>query len=128
MQSPWRRKVVLLGTCLTALLAARPMAGVCPGTTACTTSLGCPTGAIVVKSGGSIQETIDAASDGATICVRPGTYGKVDFNGKRITLISSGGPAVTILDGGGNGHVVTFNHNEAADSAIVGFTIQNGKA
>ncbi len=128
MQTLLRCKAVLLGTCLAALLAARPAVSDCPGTTTCTISRGCPAGTIVVNAGKSIQSAINSAPDGAKICVRPGTYGKVNFNGKRILLVSSGGPAVTILDGGGNCHVVTFNHNEGAGSAIVGFTIQNGKA
>jgi hypothetical protein len=73
---------------------------------------------------------IDAATcTGATICVAPGTYtGLINFHGKPIRLVSSGGPSVTFLDGGGSGPVVTFASAEGQDSILDGFTIQNGRA
>src|SRR5713226_10352285 len=75
----------------------------------------------------TIQSAINAASNGDTVLVAPGTYVEnINFNGKAITLTSSSGPAVTMIDGNHNGTVVTFNHSETASSALSGFTIQNG--
>src|SRR6185369_3501348 len=59
----------------------------------------------------------------------PGTYtGKIDFHGKPVNLVSSGGPIVTFLDGGGAGPVVTFATAEGRDSILDGFTVRNGQA
>ena len=75
----------------------------------------------------TIQSAVNAANDGDTVLVAPGTYVEnINFNGKAITVTSSGGPAVTIIDGNHNGTVVTFNHSETAASVLSGFTVQNG--
>ncbi len=121
--------VLAVGAVLAPL--AQPAPAVCPGTRACQLHLGCGPTAIVVGPGASIQGAINAAPSGATICVLPGTYsGKIDFKGKNITLISSGGPVQTILQGSGSpsGPVVTFQTFEGADSVLEGFGIRNGSA
>ena len=47
-----------------------------------------------------IQDGINAASDGDTVLVLPGTYiENINFLGKAITLMSSDGPEVTTIDG-----------------------------
>ena len=75
----------------------------------------------------SIQAGINAASNGDTVLVAPGTYTEnINFNGKAITLKSSGGATVTIIDGGGIAPVVTFAKNETSSSVVSGFTIQHG--
>src|SRR5882757_8143279 len=75
----------------------------------------------------TVQAGINAANNGDTVLVGPGTYVEnINFNGKAITLTSSGGPLVTILDGGANGTVVTFNNNETTSATLSGFTIRNG--
>ena len=75
----------------------------------------------------TIQSAINAANNGDTVLVAPGTYVEnINFNGKAITVTSSGGPALTIIDGNHNGTVVTFNHSETAVSVLSGFTIRNG--
>jgi len=75
----------------------------------------------------TIQSAINAASNGDTVLVAPGTYVEnINFDGKAITLTSSSGPAATMIDGNHNGTVVTFNHSETASSVLSGFTIQNG--
>ena len=75
----------------------------------------------------TIQSAINAANNGDTVLVSPGTYVEnINFNGRAITVTSSSGPAVTIIDGNHNGTVVTFNHSETAASVLSGFTIRNG--
>jgi hypothetical protein len=124
------RKMWVLFMLVLAGALPRPSFADCPGVSACVYNSGCPKGSRPVNSGQSIQAAIDGAPcTGVTLCVAPGTYkGKIDFKGKPITLISSGGPAVTILDGGGSGPVVTFQTAEGRDSVLNGFTIRNGRA
>jgi hypothetical protein len=75
----------------------------------------------------TIQAGINGANTGDTVLVAPGTYTEnINFNGKAITVTSSGGPSVTIIDGNANGSVVTFDTNETSGSVLSGFTIQNG--
>ncbi|PYU99398.1 MAG: hypothetical protein DMG26_16610, partial [Acidobacteria bacterium] len=75
----------------------------------------------------TIQAAINAASNGDTVLVAPGTYYEnINFMGKAITVTSSGGPAVTTIDGDAAGSVVTFSSNEGTNSVLSGFTITNG--
>ena len=75
----------------------------------------------------TIQAGINAASNGDTVLVAPGTYYEnINFIGKAITVKSSSGTKVTIIDGSQNGPVVMFNHSEGNGSVLSGFTIQNG--
>ncbi len=75
----------------------------------------------------TIQAAMDAATDGDTVRVLPGTYTEnIDFGGKGIILESASGPEVTIIDGSGADAVVTFDDSETETSVIRGFTIQNG--
>ena len=77
----------------------------------------------------SIQAAINAAHNGDTVLVAPGTYREnINFNGKAISVTSSDGAAVTIVDGGGNASVVTFDSSETSQAVLNGFTIQNGSA
>jgi len=72
----------------------------------------------------TIQAGINAASDGDTVLVAPGTYVEnIDFMGKAITVTSSGGAATTTIDGGQKGIVVNFANSETRASVINGFTI-----
>jgi Big-like domain-containing protein len=87
-----------------------------------------PPAEITVTVRPSIQSGIDAATDGDTVLVAPGTYVEnIDFKGKAITVTSEGGPDVTIIDGGNADSVVKFISGEGRRSALNGFTVQNGR-
>src|SRR5262249_16946152 len=77
----------------------------------------------------TIQQGIVAASDGDRVLVAPGTYAEhIDFLGKAIQVIGTGGSSATTLDGGGIGHVLTFQTGETDQSVLTGFTITHGLA
>ena len=77
----------------------------------------------------TIQDGINAAVNGDTVLVAPGTYTEnVNFNGKAIVVRSSGGPKITIIDGGSQGAVVTFSSGETNGSVLSGFTLQHGSS
>lgn len=76
----------------------------------------------------TIQDAINAAVDGDTIIIRPGTYFEyIDFATKSITLKSEKGPYATTIDGGLSGYsVVDFPAGGSAGAVLEGFTITNG--
>ena len=80
----------------------------------------------------TIQAAIDAAQDGETVVVSPGIYQEnVDFGGKNITVRSLDPEdesivATTIIDGGRDGSVVTFQSKETREAVLTGFTITQG--
>jgi parallel beta-helix repeat protein len=77
----------------------------------------------------TIQGAINDAVDGHSVQVAPGTYVEnIDFLGKAITVKSTDGPEVTIIDGSKSGSVVTFSNGETGTSVLDGFTITNGSA
>jgi len=77
----------------------------------------------------TIQAGINAAVNGDTVLVAPGTYFEnISFNGKAISVKGSGGPKATIIDGGQKGSVVSFTSGETLSAVLSGFTIQNGAA
>jgi hypothetical protein len=123
------RKATVISTLLLAVAWARPLLADCPGVSACVLSQ-CPPDAKPLKIGQTIQRAIDSSPYGkSSLCVPPGTYNEtINFHGKPVNVVSSGGPGVTIIDGGGSGPVVTFASDEGRDSVLDGFTIRNGNA
>ena len=74
----------------------------------------------------TIQGAIVAAQPGDVVDVQPGTYVEnIDFLGKAITVRGSGA-GLSVIDGGSNGSVVTFQSGETSASVLEGFTITNG--
>ena len=84
----------------------------------------------------TIQEGINAAANGDTVLVQPGTYVEnINYNGKNITVASlflttqdTSYISQTIIDGNQNGSVVTFDSGEDSTSVLCGFTITNGNS
>ncbi|RME46566.1 MAG: hypothetical protein D6795_15225, partial [Deltaproteobacteria bacterium] len=77
----------------------------------------------------TIQDAIEAAQGGETICVRAGTYTEtIDFAGKAIALIGIDGPEETTIDADGSDSVVRFVQGEGREAILSGFTITGGVA
>ncbi len=75
----------------------------------------------------TIQAGINAAANGDTVLVSPGTYFEnIDFKGKAITITSSGGASVTTIDGGGTAPAAIFQTLETRAATLSGFTIIHG--
>lgn len=75
----------------------------------------------------TIQGAIDAADVGDSVLVEPGIYReRIVFRGRPLLLLSRGGPALTVIDGGAGGTVVSFTQGEGPDAVLDGFTITGG--
>ncbi len=81
---------------------------------------------------GTIQQAIDDSNDGDTVIVHPGLYyERINFNGKNIVVTSTDPNdsrivGYTILNGDGEGSVVTFESGETNAAVLTGFTITGG--
>jgi len=74
----------------------------------------------------TIQEGINNSVNGDTVLVQPGTYTEnINFNGKNISLFGEDRES-TIIDGGQNGSVVTFENSESNQAVLKNITISNG--
>lgn len=81
----------------------------------------------VPKDVPTIQQAVEGSKAGDTILVAPGTYKEnIDYKGMAVTVKSSGGPTVTVIDGGGLKSVASFTTGEGRDSVLEGFTLTNG--
>jgi parallel beta-helix repeat protein len=77
----------------------------------------------------TIQAAIDAAQDGDSILVAPGTYlENLALWDKDITLESESGAEATIVDGQGLGSVLMLEHLPDHGARVSGFTFRNGVA
>ena len=82
----------------------------------------------------TIQEGINASTDGDTVLVYPGTYYEnINFNGKNINVASlyiiteaDSFISQTIIDGNQNGSVVQIVSGENESTLLCGFTLRNG--
>lgn len=76
----------------------------------------------------TIQLAINAALNGDTVLVAPGTYVENIIINQDIKVRSSGGSSVTIIDGNQSGCVVNFQGLVTQQNGLLeGFTIYNGK-
>ena len=78
----------------------------------------------------SIQDAINAASDGATILVYPGTYTGnldfvLDFGSKSVAVQSTSGASQTSIDAEWSRGLMNFNGATEGVASLVGFTLQN---
>jgi hypothetical protein len=84
----------------------------------------------VPKDYSTIQQAVNASSDGEIIEVAPGVYSgsgnwDIDFQGKAITVRSEAGPQYTTIDCSSQGHRgFYFHRGEGPDSILRGFTIK----
>ena len=81
----------------------------------------------------NIQDAVNAASNGDTVTVMPGTYrgdgsSVVDLLGKSIALIAAGTTEETIIDGEGSRRAIVCIDGANSIAQITGFTFTNGHA
>lgn len=75
----------------------------------------------------TIQQAINAAVNGDTVLVSPGTYlERISLGSKLISVRSTDGPEVTIIDATFLGTVVTIASGATRDTIVEGFTLTRG--
>ena len=84
----------------------------------------------VSGGGGNLQAAINSASPGDVLRVSPGTYTPITTDNKAITIESTGGASVTIIDGGGTSRCAELGRGgwEEPKTVLTGFTLRNGRA
>jgi predicted outer membrane repeat protein len=86
---------------------------------------------LVPSEHATIQDAVDAATDGDEIVLAPGRYRgegnrEISLQGKAITIRSEAGPQVTVLDGEGGWRLFMIDGGEGPDTVIEGLTFVNG--
>ena len=83
---------------------------------------------INVSGGGSaLQTAINNANAGDILLVAPGTYSPITTDNKAITIESTGGASVTLIDGGGANRCATLGSDSShTNTVLTGFTLTNG--
>ena len=80
----------------------------------------------------TIQQAIQESNDGDVVIVEPGTYFEtINFLGKNIVITGTDPDdpdivAATVINGGSEGSVVTFENGETSEAVLTGFTITGG--
>jgi len=77
----------------------------------------------------TIQEAIDASSDGDTIMVSPGTYIEsttLQIINKQVSIISTSGPEETIISGNNSHRVLYIENPINSEIVFEGFTVSDG--
>ena len=78
----------------------------------------------------SLQDAIDAASNGDTVRVGSGRYyedSTIEIVGKYIYLVSENGPDDTYISGENSHRALFIDHSFSDTCHVVGFTIENGR-
>ena len=93
--------------------------------------LGTPGAVYVPEEYPTIQDGIDAVSEGGTVFVADGTYSgdgnrNLNFKGKAFTLKSQSGPDTCTINYSGVSRGFCFDTGEETDSILNGFTVTNG--
>ena len=81
----------------------------------------------------TIQAGIDMANNGDTVLVAPAWYGgagnrDLDFYGRSIVLRAASAQESTVIECQGYDRAFHFHSGEMAGTAVIGFTIQHGRA
>ncbi|MFH0766350.1 MAG: hypothetical protein V2A61_08015, partial [Calditrichota bacterium] len=77
----------------------------------------------------TIQNAVRGSENGDTVMVRPGTYNEsIQLLEKRISIVSSEGPEVTIIDGTNYSVVIWVTGGQDTNTVIRGFTIINSSS